>query len=218
MSLLRLEELAYESLINYLIKKLPVFSEMIAKHNFYVRSYTWFAKEFSDSESIDKLIRIQGNAFIYYLDTDDIYFIGYNNKCKSFFDLNWAIAHEIGHAAIQHLKKDDIVINKSIRTYEMEMEAEYFTYMFLCPDIVLDAIGVQKWYDICFSCCIPIEKAIEKEGLLHDSLSRIVHFGKRKKILTQFNNFIEEYNKLNNNPVDFRTEIAYELFPYELFA
>lgn len=211
MGILKLEKMAYDSLVKYMITELPVISKAIAQNHFLLYSYAWLSKEFGCT--IDEYIDTFGNACIHYVEPDGIYILGYNNKCKSYLELNWAIAHELGHVEIQHLKNRPI-IEKPLRTFEMEFEAETYTYTFLCPDIVLDSVGATTWLDICYLCCVPIEKAKDKERLLKTSLFRKIKYGKKRQLLTQFEEFIR---KQNESP-DFETEFAFEIFPYELYA
>lgn len=182
-----IESIAYNMLIKHAVTNLPIESMVIATEYFRICTYEAIIDNIGGSH--ETFISTFGNALLYY---QNGYFLAYNDKC-SHIAINWAIAHELGHAIIRTALQLPVLSYPS-RTFEMEATANAYAYSFLCPDVILYALKIKSWIDIYYLCHVPSREAHLKE-LLHKSYSDLMLTEQKKQILSQFETFIQIYPK-----------------------
>ncbi len=205
--------MAYELLIKSHCTRLPVESIRIAKQlQYIIMTYDKLIERFP-SLDFDSLIDRYGNAII--LNLFGNYHI-YVNTRNGYFDANWAVMHEIGHALLGHVKRHGQIRGESYaekhRFTPSELAADEFASMALCPDIILDAM---HWTNdtefIKFACIVPDNQASEKSYYLNKEYikakqkNNYLQFqASEDQLLSLFSGYINKYGR--------RVEIAEEFY------
>lgn len=185
----------------------PILFNSLLRQKFIFRPYAYAIEHFGYDR--EKYVSTFGDAFAFYDEVEDCYCIFYNEKCSDSRRLNWHIVHEIGHIEACHLNKRDF-ISKSVRTADLEKEAEYFSHSALAPDIILDAINLQSQEELFNICYLPEDKSQIKYQNFRSTFLKRSFFKKTSleaKVLKQFEEYIEKYNQEHNS------EFSCELCP-----
>lgn len=130
------------------------------------------------------------------------YIIFYNNFVTPFGRIRFTLAHEIGHIALKHLKKDAAALNKGGETppNNPEMQANIFAARLLAPACVLHEIGVKSAEQLQSATKISLTAAKIRFDRLQELRKRNAFYKNPYEIevYKNFKPYINEYKLINN--------------------
>lgn len=216
-----IRQLAYNTILEGKSNRLPIRAWRYIESNYCLVSYEDIIDYYKANDNdpyvstctIKSLTNYYGNGLVIYDIELDAYVIAYNPDC-GIDEINWAIAHELGHILmgnIPPLQNGDLYI---IGLNEIvESETEQFAYYFLSPDAILAAGHIMTLSEILKTCVIPRNKAMEKEEMLRvnhyirlfDNASDITTI----KLLHKFSKFISRHKHRSDANTEYAQELCY---------
>lgn len=184
---------ALETLIKYNIDLLPVNLEFLAdaaKIKIDIYSQSHFVQLLNDNIK-------NGEGFI--IDYNGIKRIFINDKINSRHRRRFTLAHELGHAFLNHDIGKIYHSNNEIDNINsiQELQANIFARDILMPQAVLAALNIHTPYNIMEICDISYKPACIRA----ETLKKLYKNGEfnshplEKQLIKQFDNFIRNYNK-----------------------
>lgn len=210
------DKIALEFLIREQVRSLPVNAIRLAnKRGYQLYAYSGIVGIMEKmGYNYDDMLEWFGHAFATYDDKIQAYIIACDMECDPVIR-NWAILHEIAHIEQNHITKQRTPLLKE-RTLINEISAERFVHMVLCPDPVLNEIGVTQPEQIENVCLVPEDKAIQKSRTMQFRKIKNQMFGNPTESLDnqlkkKFSLYIQWFKHR-------RKETSEELFPYQELA
>ncbi len=106
----------------------------------------------------------------------DKWFVFYRDHFYSYAQINYVLAHEIGHILLGHkLKtKRDLFQKCSFvqKKDAIEKEADMFASRILAPACILKELGIQSYTEIMTLCYLPKEPALQRAQRLKELIRR----------------------------------------------
>ncbi len=184
-----IKRLAYAFILREGITSIPVNSIRILKRrHYYLRPYD---KIYELKATPEQIAYVYGDAFVYPTNySPKPYGLGINMNC-SLLECNYTIMHELAHIELGHVNK--LMSASGILRAEQwaEDEVELFCLYVMCPDIILQELGIKKADEIARICCVPYRKARLKEMYLKKiSLFKTFRTPTEQLILQNFKNHL----------------------------
>lgn len=189
---------AWKTLIRYNVNSLPVdVLDICQKSGVLVYNYVE-GYELISNLGLERYTKNDG----FTIRLENRYIIFYNNFITSFGRVRFTLAHEIGHIALKHLKKDATAWNRidEAPPNNQEIQANIFAARLLAPACVLHEMGVKS-----------AEQLQAVTGLSHAAakirFERLQELRKRKafyknpyeiEVCKNFKPYISEYRLINN--------------------
>lgn len=182
--------MAYDTLIDFDEKSLPVFSEF---DRFINSSILILPMQFvARMQGHDKdYYSSGGNGIVMYVSASDHYIILYNDLIPE-PDIRWTISKLI------YLVKSGIADERPnvfhyADYFEGEKHCERFAYQFTCPDVILNECDINSANSIIKHCKIPFSHANVKSKLLKSSINTKSLQMIEKNLLDNFRHYIKRF-------------------------
>ncbi len=178
--------LAWKTLIECRICKLPVKLSVIAKHyNIQILSYK------------DSNINVKNNDDGYSLKLNDKFIIYYNEQ-KPHQRIRFTLAHELGHCLLGHINNNEITYrynseNDGVKDLK-ELQANVFARDLLMPATVLHSLDIKSCEDIARICNVSMQSAEIRFNRLLE-LNKRGMFNKHpleRQVYNNFNTYIKK--------------------------
>lgn len=209
---LYIKRIAYALILREGFTTLPINAiHSLVERHYYIRPYENISELNVDPEV---LRRAYGDAFVYPTGSEETpYGLGINMECD-LRERNWTIMHELAHIELGHVTEIMGAAGELIPAQWAEDEVNMLCLYVMCPDVVLNELGVKKADDIYDICKVPYEKAIEKEKYFRSLDYKLQAFPPIKTpteqmILHNFSDFIYRYNFRIKRLLEFSKELCY---------
>ncbi len=182
----------------------PIKSKEIArKNNWQVITIKKLANKLNIGETVLRQCSFyNSDAITFYNKSQEKYIIVYDNFIKPKERINWTIAHEIGHIALNHFHELNGPSNENLILFEdeiMELEADYFASQLLASPIILYNININNIQQIEYLCGITSSAANGRLKHLERWKSYNKISEKELKLLELFEPFLNELKTTKNS-------------------
>lgn len=180
--------LAYNALLDYDVKELPVMPKEIFRksEDVYLISEQTYAVR--NGYSFEKVHKEMGDWAV--ACHNEHYYIYYNRDCSE-YEVRWILSNAL---ACIELDLVNLPLSSSgfYSSINGSKKTEEFTYVFTAPDTVLKHCGITSAEDVIKYCKIPFQRAFKKSRLLLQRRLKRQHAIDRL-LLNNFQGFIQTY-------------------------
>lgn len=180
--------LAYNALLDYDVKELPVMPKEIFRKSEEVYLITEQTYALRNGYSFEKVHREMGDWAVAY--SNDHYYIYYNRDCSE-YEVRWILSNALACIELD-LVNLPLTRCSFLSSINDSKKTEEFTYAFTAPDAILKRCGLTSAEDVIKYCRIPFQRAFKKSRLLQRRLKR--QHAVDRLLLNNFQGFIRMFD------------------------